>query len=64
MFRLNRVKSRARGDEQRFVILAAEADVGGPVLRHGDVLNLLSGLVEPRHVPGCCGGGRVGTDCC
>src|SRR5688572_8218829 len=36
---LDRVKSRAGGDEERLVILATEADVGGPILRHRNLLD-------------------------
>ena len=46
---LNRVKRLAGGDEKCLAVFAAEADVGRPILRHVNVVNLFSGFVEDGH---------------
>jgi hypothetical protein len=49
IFCLDLVKPLARGDEQRFVILNAEAEVGGSRFQHLNAGNFLTRLVEHDH---------------
>jgi hypothetical protein len=46
---LNRVKRFAGGDEKRFAIWAAEADIGRPFFRHINVASQFSRRIKNRN---------------